>query len=271
MFDCLAIPALRHSVLDHAPLASVGSRILKYFDLMLIRYDIPPPLPPPTPPSAAALTPSSSSTPTLSHVTTKPRAPVLHYNLSTPTYPIGPSDLLFTSLFVRPVDSAVSIRSASILVERRIDLHDLELSAPSGPQIALSTSLPERDDDNFAYRAPSHSTLTVDSTASTCTINSRTPLIPHSDSPTSTTPAPSSYPYLLPATPGDGSSNHKTLTTTVAAAEGSAFALDRETGVWNKTISLQWPAARSHSRWAMGETMRGSLGAVSFWMRVKVS
>ena len=48
--------------------------------------------PPPPPPPPA---------PTLPHVSTKPRAPVLHYNLNTPPYPIGPADLLFASLFIR--------------------------------------------------------------------------------------------------------------------------------------------------------------------------
>ncbi|KAI0689134.1 hypothetical protein BC835DRAFT_1257834, partial [Cytidiella melzeri] len=106
------------AVLEHASMASVGSRLLKHFDLMLIRYDTPPPLPSP---SIAAL-PFPQTI--LSHATNKPRAPVLHYNLSTPTHPIGPSDLLFTSVFIQPLDPSVSIRSASLLVERRIDLHE---------------------------------------------------------------------------------------------------------------------------------------------------
>ena len=246
---------------------------------MLIRYDIPPPLPPPTPPKSAAV-PSFNTTPTLSHVTNKPRAPVLHYNLSTPPYPIGPSDLLFTSVFVRPQDPSVRIRSASLLVERRIDLHGVELSSSQHPpQIVISSSMPERDvvpeHDRFAYNALSHSTLTLDSTASSNTVNSRTPLIPHSSAATSSSssspisPHPSPLPQPQPQPPSHTPS-HKTLTFNVAGAEGTSFAWDKETGVWSKTISLQWPAARSHSRWAMGETMRGSLGAVSFWARVKV-
>ena len=196
---------------------------------------------------------------TLSHATNKPRAPVLHYNLSTPPYPIGPSDLLFTSVFIRPLDPSVLIRSASLLVERRIDLHDVEppLLTPPPPPMHVSASLPEAtsDPDGFAYTAPSYSSMTVDSTMSVATATSRTPLLPHSQS----SPAP------VPPPP-----SHKTIVSTVAAAEGTSFTLDRDSGVWNKTISLQWPAARSHSRWAMGETMRGSLGAISFWVRVKV-
>ena len=230
---------------------------------------------------ALTVPPASTPTPTLSHATNKPRAPTLHYNLWTPPYPIGPSDLLFTSIYIRPVDQSVSIRSASLLVERRIDLHDLEMPPPTPVtpnQIAVSSSLPEREKvehDGFAYGAPSHSVQTLDSTTSNNTVTSRSPLIP----PTPTT-ATSSYssppsssassPYLSPSTPGDGSHHHKTITSTVAAAEGTSFALDKESGVWNKTITLPWPAARSHSRWAMGETMRGTLGAVSFWVRVKV-
>ncbi|GJE86895.1 hypothetical protein PsYK624_029780 [Phanerochaete sordida] len=277
------------AVLEHVPMASVGTRLLKQFDILLMRYDIPPPLPPPSPSLAALAVPSSSSpTPILSLATNKPRAPVLHYNLSTPMYPIGPSDLLFTSLFIRPLDASVTIRSVSLLVERRIDLHDLEFPPPTpqgsgqGPQIAVSSTLPDPEPiehDGFAYGAPSPSAMTLDSVASTSTVTSRSPLLPPppvsaSSSSSSTPPtspaSPSSYAYTSPPTTADSIHHHRTLTSTVAAAEGTSFALDRDTGVWNKTISLQWPAARSHTRWAMGETMRGSLGAVSFWVRVKV-
>lgn len=216
-------------------------------------------------------------TPALSHATTKPKAPTLYYNVSTPSTPIGPSDLLFTSLFIRPLDPSVTIRSASLLVERRIDLHEIESSAPSArpPPITVSSSLPEREYAGKEYTTPtSHSTLTVDSVS---TITSRSPLvaqhtIPDVPQPVLYSPiSPPESPYPSSSTPnGESAHPYKTLTATVAAAEGASFALDRETGVWSKTISLQWPAARSQSRWSMGETMRGSLGAVSFWVRTKV-
>ncbi|EKM55669.1 uncharacterized protein PHACADRAFT_256454 [Phanerochaete carnosa HHB-10118-sp] len=268
------------AVLEHVPLASVGTRLLKQLDILLIRHDIPPPLPPPSPSHAALVASSSSSlTPALLLATNKPRAPVLHYNLSTPTCPIGPSDLLITSLFIRPLDPSVTVRSASLLVERRIDLHDLELPplTPGGSSYACrNASL--LNTTAFAYLAPLQSSSTLDSAVSTSTVTSRTPLIPQTtsasssttSSPPSTPVSPSPFSYASPSTPGESSHHHKTLTSAVALAEGTSFAFDKGTGVWNKTISLQWPAARSHSRWAMGETMRGSLGAVSFWVRVKV-
>ncbi|PSS37421.1 hypothetical protein PHLCEN_2v725 [Hermanssonia centrifuga] len=298
------------AVLEHAPSPSVGSRIVKYFDLALIRYDIPPSLPPPTPSSYdhPSSDPSTSLTPTLPHVTNKPRAPVLHYNLSTPTYPIGPSDLLFTSLFLRPRDPSVSIRSASLLVERRIDLLDADLplspsqapTSPHPPRIAISSSLPEREanvreGESYAMAhslAASHSTSTIDSVASTSTVTSRSPLIPYSHShsqtphsplPTHQAPKPLHTSYTDPlsytshssmASPTSPTSPpsdpQKTLTTTVAASSFPSFSLDPSTGVFSKTLSLPWPASRSHSRWSMGETMRGSLGSVTFWVRVKV-
>lgn len=263
---------------------------------MLIRGDIPPNLPMPSPPSIASLylpapSPRSTSLPALSHATNKPRAPVLNYNLSTPTFPIGPSDLLFTSLFIRPLDPSVSIRSASLLVERRIDLHEVDASStalilpaasctPSPPTNALigshvpllltaSTSLPESDNgrrDMSAGDIASRSTSTLESTASSNTITSRTPLLspqPSSSSHSTITAAPA-------INAADAVHPHKSITTTVAAAEGTSFTLDKDTGVWSKTLSLQWPAARSHAKWSMGETMRGSLGAVSFWVKVKV-
>lgn len=275
-------------VLEHESLASVGSRLLKHADILLVRHDTPPPL---LSPSATPQT----TLPTLSHATNKPRAPVLHYNLSTPTFPIGPSDIVFTSVFIQPVDPTVSIRSASLLVERRIDLHEIEaptsstVSSPASPSpfayqasgsplpISVSSSAPEsRENMHDRHGLASRSTMTIDSdsNASSITITSRTPLVssPSADSQTNLLDYPSPPPItpISPSTPSEYGQPRKSLVTTVAAAEGAGFAFDKENGVWSKTISLPWPAARSHWRWGMGESMRGNLAAVSFWVRVKV-
>jgi hypothetical protein len=268
-------------VLEHASLASVGSRLLKQFDLVLIRYDTPSPLP-----SPAAPTPSNSHIPTLSLVTNKPRAPVLHYSLSTPSNPVGPSDLVFTSLFIRPADPSVSIRSASLIVERRIDLNEVEASAawvspfayqPSSDlsqPISVTSSAPDsyeaRQETYASDFLPSRSSSTVDTAISSATITSRTALVtPPSESRAGYSSSPPVSPGSRPSS-ADAAQPNKTVVSTVAAAEGAAFALDKETNVWSKTISLTWPAARSQWKWAMGESMRGCLGAVTFWVRVKV-
>ncbi|KAI0340586.1 hypothetical protein BDW22DRAFT_383736 [Trametopsis cervina] len=276
------------AVLEHAPIPSVGSRIMKSFDLLLIRYDLPPPLPDVHPPLVAASQHAASSSesplPVLSYATSKPRAPVLQYNISTPSYPIGPSDLLFISVFIRPLDRTVSIRSASVLVERRIELYDAETHSPSpfahqfahnihSPPISVSSSAPDPHEDrkefydgDTAYDMASRSTLTI---ASSVTVTSRSPLLDTSntDSPHMVS-SPTTIVPTSPISPTTAQSN-KSIVNTIAAAEGNAFNFDKETGVWSKTISLPWPV-RSHSRWSMGETMRGSLGAVSFWVRMKV-
>jgi hypothetical protein len=63
----------------------------------------------------------------------------------------------------------------------------------------------------------------------------------------------------------------KTITTSVAGVESSGrFALD-DNGVWTKTLTFQWPAAKSSSRWAIGETTQSETASVRFFARVKVS
>ncbi|KZT65492.1 hypothetical protein DAEQUDRAFT_676841, partial [Daedalea quercina L-15889] len=100
------------ATIDHIPITGVGHRLLRYFDLSLIRYDVP---------SYSLSTPAlSPASPYLQ--TNKPRAPSVRYNVSTPDRPVGPSDIIFASVTVQPLDPAVSVRSAVVTVERRIDL-----------------------------------------------------------------------------------------------------------------------------------------------------
>ncbi|KAI0086327.1 hypothetical protein BDY19DRAFT_354904 [Irpex rosettiformis] len=153
-----------------------------------------------------------------------------------------------------------------------------------GPQpISISSSAPEpgesrqsRHGDLLTYDKSFRSTTTIDSNsnASSITITSRTPLVssPSTDSQASSLDYPSQPPVtpISPSTPSEYMQLRKSLVNTVAAAEGTGFAFDKANGVWSKTISCAWPASRSHWKWGMGETMRGSLGAVSFWVRVKV-
>ncbi|KAI0637168.1 hypothetical protein C8Q77DRAFT_1155025 [Trametes polyzona] len=205
------------AVLEHVPIPRVGSRIVRYYDLGLIRYDIPP-TPQPDP-----------STPTfphdLPHKTAKPRAPVVRYNVSVPTLPIGPSDIIFTALSVQPLDPAVTVRGATVSVERRIDLHNIPAAptplvtaginysaAPSpSPTIALSPASPtpsprsERDSsddantpttsrfsrDTLSYAPSSPSFVTLDSVAGSSSSGSTTrPLLSPSSSTAPSLPIP---------------------------------------------------------------------------------
>jgi hypothetical protein len=40
--------------------------------------------------------------------------------------------------------------------------------------------------------------------------------------------------------------------------------------MWSKTLTLQWPAAKTHSRWTIGETITSELASVKFFVRAKV-
>lgn len=277
-------------VLDHVPLVGVGSRLFRCFDLPLIRYDIPPPLPSPPLPTE----PPSSTPHILYHPTMRPHVPVLRYNLSTPALPIGPSDYVFTSIHLRPLNPTVSIRSATVLVERRIDLHnvtsnsqtfsihsselppdDIEppspspsrprssrASASSSPPIAVSSSMPESSSAvrRSPYSLPSpFSSSTVDTTSptpSSSTYTVTSPLLPHISNSHSSQSYPPMNPIDVPS---------KSLTTIIAYADSGVggFAVDRSTGIWSKTVSLQWPKPRSHFYWAQGETSKSDLADVS--------
>ncbi|CAL1704204.1 unnamed protein product [Somion occarium] len=303
------------AILDHVPISGVGSRLLRYFDLPLVRYDVPPPLPPLSPGSPSPM--SHCSTP---HILCLPNAksptPVLHYNLSTPELPIGPADLVFTSLYLRPLESSLTIRSASVFIERRIDLHSVHSnpnastssyaitpdatddsgsghspkdgyfhsamgSSSNSPAITLSSSVPESSSSSSRrprtpYLSPPAQrtfTLEVPSTASpsssSYTVSSITPLIPSSPSPS--TPSTQSFSCPPPPTPTTDAPS-KTLTTTITYADSGVggFAYDASTGIWSKSVSMQWPKSKSRHVWAMGESVKSELAEVSFWVKVKV-
>ncbi|KAJ2978766.1 hypothetical protein NUW54_g11240 [Trametes sanguinea] len=281
------------AVLDHVYIPSVGSRIVRYYDLGLVRYDLPPsrPLKHPSEPH--------SSTHALLHQTSKPRAPVVRYNVSVPTIPVGPADVFLATVSMQPLDRAVTIRSAIVSVERRIDLHNIPAAptplvtaginptaaaAPS-PGGALSpaspTSSSNSDDqsedastpttsrfaqphagpDMSPYASSSGSYATFDSVTSNFSSSSSRPLlspsssgptlpipIPRSHSAPSPNPSPSSsFTPLSPSSSASSESPLKTLTATLVSSESGSFSCDA-TGVWSKTLTLQWPENRGHYR-----------------------
>ncbi|OSD02885.1 hypothetical protein PYCCODRAFT_1467563 [Trametes coccinea BRFM310] len=214
------------AVLDHVRIPKVGSRIVRYYDLGLVRYDLPPsrPLKHPSEPH--------SSTHALLHQTSKPRAPVVRYNVSVPTIPVGPADVFLATVSMQPLDRAVTVRSATVSVERRIDLHNIPAAptplvtaginhtaaaAPSpGPALspASPTSSSNSDDQSedastpttsrFAqsragsdvspYASSSGSYATFDSVASNFSSSSSRPLLsPSSSGPTPPIPIPRSH------------------------------------------------------------------------------
>ena len=102
------------AILEHLPLFGVGNRLLKHFELPLLRYDVPSLSPP------ALLSPPS-------HIpiqSPKSRLPVYHCTLLTPppSSPIGPGEPVSAFLRLRPVDPSFSVRSATMSIERRLDL-----------------------------------------------------------------------------------------------------------------------------------------------------
>ena len=98
------------AVLEHLPVFGVGNRLVRHLELPLLRYDTPSPSPSHPPPAPIPIQ------------SPKARLPIYHCSFSTPSSPIGPGDLVSTFLRLEPIDPSFSIRSATVSVERRLDL-----------------------------------------------------------------------------------------------------------------------------------------------------
>ena len=252
------------SVLNHIPISAVGSRQIKHFDLPLVRYDAPASISPPTP-----LTPSSSPHMTLTRP--KSRGSPLRYCVLIPPNPIGPLDIFSVQLIVQPLDSSVSIRSASALVERRIHFNDSRFSPPE------SSPGPYRFSLHTHPTHPSSSNHAQDCSSSTHSSNnsSSSQILPHPASSLSINSGDSSRPLLqrhehnaddTVLTP----SGDRGITHIFAHAESTGrFARD-SVGVWRDNLTLSWPDTKSNSRWAVGESVQTRLATVKFFLRVKV-
>ena len=253
----------------------IGSRLVKSAELPFVRYDVPSSIPLPSLPSPDLLP----------HQTTKSRAPAIRYYVSVPTDAVGPHDILSVGVFLRPLDPSVSVRSASLTVERRIELRE---NSPASPTSASTLSPPNisptssREAFPSLSRTPSAtsispppspimpasgSTFTLDtiSTAQTATsANSQLPLLARDRAREQDHPA--SPPSSWTGAP------YKVINNTVAGTENVSgrFVRDVQTGVWSRTLTMQWPASRSSARWALGETMATELVRVRFFVKVKV-
>ncbi|KAG5647127.1 hypothetical protein DXG03_001082 [Asterophora parasitica] len=270
------------AVLNHMPIPGVGSRQIKHFELPLIRFDLPPHQPTPPNPTRSLL---------LHHQTTKPKAPRIRYVINTPTTPIGPLDIVCVPVFLHPLDEGVTIRTATVMIERRIQLNEtfaFETTAspypiPSSSNSASSRTSPSSSPSNSYSPSSSYierssskfdgeATITSDSSSNpTITPNS---VYPSTTSFTSETPLLSTTNHSPNLPSSSSSPSHapsKIIVTPVTGAESSGHFSRDDEGVWSKTVTLQWPAAKSHSRWAIGETIQSELVSVRFFARVKVS
>lgn len=254
-------------VLNHVPISGIGARQIRHFELPFIRYDVP---------IYSSITPHTA--PLLNLQTNKPRAPRIRYSIHSPQIPIGPHDLVSVSIHLLPVDHGVSIRSASVIVERRIQLHE-QTSCVSGSTSHPQTSITPRSTSSSPKQSPSpcsKSSYSPTATfqddplfevSSTPSLSSSSPTITLGTAPSSSlTIASESTPLLHP----NFSASTKLVVNPIAGTESSGNLFRDENGVWSRTLTLQWPAVKSHSLWAVGETISSDLVTVKYFVRTKV-
>ncbi|KAF8810155.1 hypothetical protein BYT27DRAFT_7092656 [Phlegmacium glaucopus] len=255
------------AVLNHVPICGVGVRQIRHFELPLVRYDVP---------IYSSITPHGP--PLLNQQTNKPRAPRIRYSINSPQVPIGPLDLVPISIHLLPVDHGVSIRSASVIVERRIQLHDQvpnasgSISVPQTPttlRSASSSSSSPKQSPGPCFPKSSYfqEDPLPDAVSSTPSLSSSIPTItPDTASSISLTIASESTPLLHPNLP----SSTKLVVNPVTGTESSGTLYRDENGVWSRTLTIQWPAVKSHSLWAIGETISSDLVSVKYFVRTKI-
>ena len=217
-------------------------------------------------------------------VTTKPRAPVVQYQLVQPTNPVGPLDIVTISVLLRPVDPSVVVRSASLVVERRIELSETTQVPSPGRASACSTPVASQPPTESEYssgstiRGLNHvlegaSLGAGDASTSTAHLLSpRAQVLSQSMTSLASsyaTETPSEHrPLLMPL---QTDLPPKTISLTVAHVDSAGAFQKDATGAYIKSLTLQWPANKSNSHWAMGETMQTEMIKVRFFTHVKVS
>ncbi|EGN95480.1 hypothetical protein SERLA73DRAFT_186514 [Serpula lacrymans var. lacrymans S7.3] len=275
------------AIIYHAPLTGVGSRQARYYDIPLTRYDVPSPACPPSP-----ITPLSPFQ--LSSLSNKSRAPVIRYRVSVPSTPVGPLDIVSIGVHIQPLDSTVHIRSATAIVERRIQLNDAQLASPgpSTPPIPIPSSSSGQASSCFQSRsAPSSSSESVSPYHTSMPPRKDSHLAMYADEPIFTRSSSNylNYPAsassffsendtrpLLPAAPAtfphpqSGAGDRVSTTTHIFADVESPGRFTRDAnGVWKQTLSFSWPESKTVSRWAVGETFKTDTASVRFFVRVK--
>ncbi|KAG1782807.1 hypothetical protein EV702DRAFT_1066912 [Suillus placidus] len=253
------------AVVNHASIPGVGSRLLKHYDLYLIRHDLPGNVSPP-------LTPPPTSY--LSSLSTKSRGPSLRYRIILPTKPVGPLDIVSLQVTVKPLDPAVSIRSATAVVERRIQFSELPTSPsgtsnPSAPTLSPHSYLASNQEsiphDHHSVPANSYDITSAASSSndlhylsSTSSLISDTrPLLPQQQS-------------SVPSTSSVTHTSERTTTHIFAHLESSHRFTRDSTGTWRQTLTFSWPDVSPSSRWTVGETLQTGMASIRFFIRVKL-
>lgn len=195
--------------------------------------------------------------------------------------------MLPISIHILPEEPNVSIRSATVVVERRIQFNDS--NSPASPL----TSSAFFSNTASHLHISSSSAIPIPKSTSTSSLISYAPTSsfqnPHPHSLPSTksfaTPVNSGYASsvslandtrpLLPQ-PKDRSDSSeslaaKSIVLPIAGSESSGPFARTEKGIWSKTLTVQWPSAKPSSRWGIGETIHSDLVSIRFFARVKVS
>jgi hypothetical protein len=237
------------AIINHIPILGVGSRQIKHSELPLLRFGQLPAYDPSTP----------LARPILDSVVSHPHCPPIRYSVNLPTMPIGPLDLVSVPIHLLPSDPGISFRSASVIVERRMRFMD-PVSPPSTP------TLPSSAPSTLHTHNPTFSLPIPQRTSSSSSSLSYSPSSSYQES----TSQLSSSATLQPSDSRASTSGASLLVNSVAGSESSGLFSRAESGVWSKTLTLQWPASKSYSRWAIGETIESELVSVKFFVRVKV-
>ncbi|KAF9264854.1 hypothetical protein L218DRAFT_899979 [Marasmius fiardii PR-910] len=265
-FSTVSFPEYRciwrvEAVLNHIPLTGVGSRQVKHVELPLLRYDIPLNL-------SYHVPIHSDPEPKLDrHIQKQPRGPRISYSVNIPKAAVGPTDLVSIPIHILPVDSGVSIRSATLVVERRIFLND----SASTHRTSSNTSLSSQHTPT-SQSAPASSSIPIPSCFSSSSSSLASPLPTGSFGSEDTLSAITSTTALIRSNPSRSSDSLSTraIVTPVVGSESSGPFSRSTSGLWSKTLTFQWPSVKSPGRWAIGESIQSDIIAVKFYVRVKV-
>ncbi|KAJ7090048.1 hypothetical protein C8R43DRAFT_1050472 [Mycena crocata] len=238
------------AIINHAPIIGVGSRQIKHSELPLLRFGLPPAYEPSTP----------LARPVLDAEISHPRCPPIRYSVNSPTTPVGPLDLVSIPIHLFPSDPGVSFRSASVIIERRMQFLD-PASPPSTPTVPANISPTSH---TLPSSHPSCSLPIPQRSYSSSSSLSYSPSSSYQESHLSSSAT------LQPSDSRAPTSGASVLVNPVAGSESSGHFARGDSGLWSKTLTLQWPATKSHSRWAIGETIESELVSVKFIVRVKI-
>ena len=181
------------------------------------------------------------------------------------------------------MDPNVIIRSASLVVERRIELSETtQMPAPGRASAAptpISSPPPTESEGSSGstIRGFDHNRERSGSAPAEASTSTAHLMIPRAnDMSQSMTSLASSYttessteqrPLLMPL---QTDLPPKTISLTVAHVDSTGAFQKDATGTYAKSLTLQWPANKSNSHWAMGETMQTEMIKVRFFTHVKV-